>query len=128
LLISALPQPSDRTAEGSGRHPPERVSAIGIQPALATRAGPVLAPSEQLPSTISLRRAAHDVVDADVALNAFQIEEDAIVAYSHPELSRLVSQSPYVALKRLGGQLVKCAIDPTTIIQWELPETSLCAP
>jgi hypothetical protein len=77
---------------------------------------------------ISLRGAAHDVVHADVALHAFQIKEDAIVAYSYPELSRLVSQSPYVALKRLDRQLVKCAIEPTTINQWELSETSLCAP
>lgn len=65
---------------------------------------------------------------ADRVLKGFQIEEDAIVAYTQAELGWLVSQRPYVTLEWLDRKPVECANDPVTITQWQLSQTFLRGP
>jgi hypothetical protein len=86
------------------------------------------APLEQLFSTIGLRGAADDVVHADLALSAFQIEENAVVTYAQAKLGWLVSQWPYITMERFERELVKCSIDPTAITQRKPSQILLCAP
>jgi hypothetical protein len=99
-----------------------------LRPGAGGASDPILTPSEQLSSTIGLRRAAHDVVHPDSALGVFEIEEYAIFTYSQAELGWLVSQWPHVTVERIDRELVERSIDPATITQRKLSQIFFCAP